>query len=66
MIDVFNTLNVSKKKDVREKVVCNCYNCVKLFKYDQLYEPKVQTFELDRIRKMSSIVVVLPTNLIPV
>lgn len=66
MLDVFTNLNVSKKKEIREKVVCNCFSCIQKFKYEILNEPKVETFELERVKKVSTIVVTLPTNLIPI
>lgn len=57
VIDFFITLNMSKKKEVRERVKCNCFSCIRLYQYDQLQEPIVISIEMEKIRKMSSIVV---------
>lgn len=34
MIDFFVTLNLSKKKELRKKVKCNCYSCIQMYGYD--------------------------------
>lgn len=62
--DFFILMNYSKKENVRKNIKCSCFQCIKKYKYETLKEPKVISLDLDKIRKISSIVVVLPTNLL--
>ena len=62
--DFFILMNYSKKEGVRKNIKCSCFQCIRKYQYETLKEPKVISLDLDKIRKVSSIVVVLPTNLL--
>ncbi len=62
--DFFTFINYNRNKDERDKVKCNCVDCCQNLKIDCLKIPKVITLSIDKIQKMSAVVLEIPTNLL--
>lgn len=63
IIDVISSINFVKNKRIRKKVLCSCRRCIKRENYPQAREPKVIDIDISFVRKISQVIVKLPTDL---
>lgn len=66
VLDVCASINYTKSKAFAKTVVCSCVECVASYQLSYLKEPVVISVDLKSVLAISSIVIVMPQNMIEI